>query len=96
MQLCPAIFPHLEPDAKLGIGDTYLGEGSAEGFVLASVSSLLTIAAARLINDQLSDGLFRLQFLDTTSLLAFVAASGLLGLLGAWIAVATLPRKWLL
>lgn len=68
----------------------------AEGFVLASVSSLLTVAAARLINDQLSDGLFRLQFLDTTSLLAFVAASGLLGLLGAWIAVATLPRKWLL
>ncbi|HEU4333080.1 MAG TPA: ABC transporter permease [Candidatus Eisenbacteria bacterium] len=68
----------------------------AEGFVLASISSLITIAAARLIHDQLSDGLFRLQFLDSTSLLAFVAASGLLGLLGAWIAVATLPRKWLL
>lgn len=68
----------------------------AEGFVLASISSLLTIAAARLIHDQLADGLFRLQFLDSTSLLAFVAASGLLGLLGAWIAVATLPRKWLL
>ncbi|HSQ60765.1 MAG TPA: ABC transporter permease [Acidobacteriota bacterium] len=68
----------------------------AEGFVLASLSSVITIAAARLIHDQLADGLFRLQFLDSTSLLAFVAVSGLLGLLGAWIAVATLPRKWLL
>jgi cell division transport system permease protein len=68
----------------------------AEGFVLASVSSLLTIAAARLIHDALADGLFRLLFLPTPTLLAFVAISGLLGLLGSWIAVATLPRKWLL
>lgn len=67
-----------------------------EGFVLASLSSLITIASARLIHDQLADGLFRLQFLTTPSQLAFVAASGLLGLLGSWIAVATLPRKWLL
>jgi len=67
-----------------------------EGFVLASVSSVLTIAVARLIHDSLADGLFRLLFLPTPTLLAFVAASGLLGLLGSWIAVATLPRKWLL
>lgn len=67
-----------------------------EGFVLASASSLLTIAAARLIHDSLADGLFRLLFLPAPTLLAFVAVSGLLGLLGSWIAVATLPRKWLL
>jgi cell division transport system permease protein len=67
-----------------------------EGFVLASLSSVITIAAARLIHDQLADGLFRLLFLPTPSLLAFVGISGLLGLLGSWIAVATLPRKWLL
>jgi cell division transport system permease protein len=67
-----------------------------EGFVLASLSSVITIAAARLIHDQLADGLFRLHFLTTPSLLAFVGVSGLLGLLGSWIAVATLPRKWLL
>jgi hypothetical protein len=30
------------------------------------------------------------------NLFAFVAVSGLLGLVGSWIAVATLPRKWLL
>jgi cell division transport system permease protein len=67
-----------------------------EGFVLASISSLLTIASARLIHDQLADGLFHLQFLPMSSLLAFVGVSGILGLLGSWIAVATLPRKWLL
>jgi len=67
-----------------------------EGFVLASLSSVLTIAVARLIHDQLADGLFRLLFLPTPTLVAFVAVSGLLGLLGSWIAVATLPRKWLL
>ncbi len=67
-----------------------------EGFVLASISSLLTIAAALLIHDQLADGLFRLLLLPTQSLFAFVGISGLLGLLGSWIAVATLPRKWLL
>lgn len=67
-----------------------------EGFVLASVSSIITIAVARLIHDSLADGLFRLLFLPAPTLLAFVAVSGLLGLLGSWIAVATLPRKWLL
>jgi hypothetical protein len=44
----------------------------------------------------LADGLFHLQFLPMSSLLAFVGVSGILGLLGSWIAVATLPRKWLL
>lgn len=68
----------------------------AEGFLLASLSSLLTIGVARLINDSLADGLFRLQFLPVPTLALFVAVSGLLGLLGSWIAVATLPRKWLL
>ena len=29
----------LRADAKLGIGDTYLGEGSAESYVLALTSS---------------------------------------------------------
>jgi cell division transport system permease protein len=68
----------------------------AEGFLLASLSSLLTIGVARVINDSLADGLFRLQFLPVPTLALFVAVSGLLGLLGSWIAVATLPRKWLL
>jgi cell division transport system permease protein len=68
----------------------------AEGFVLAGVASLITIGAARALNDSLAEGLFRLQFLPPSTLLAFVAVSGLLGLLGSWIAVATLPRKWLL
>jgi cell division transport system permease protein len=67
-----------------------------EGFVLAAVSSLITIAVARLIHDTLEGGLFRLLFLPAPTLLAFVGVSGLLGLLGSWIAVATLPRKWLL
>ena len=67
-----------------------------EGFVLAAASSLLTIGLARALNDSLAEGLFRLQFLPVPALLAFVAVSGLLGLLGSWIAVATLPRKWLL
>jgi hypothetical protein len=40
--------------------------------------------------------MFRLTFLSTTDLLAFIGVSGLLGLLGSWIAVVTLPRKWLL
>lgn len=68
----------------------------AEGFLLASLSSLLTIGVARVINDSLADGLFRLQFLPLPTLALFVGVSGLLGLLGSWIAVATLPRKWLL
>ncbi len=67
-----------------------------EGFVLASLSSLLTIGVARVIHDSLSEGMFRLQFPSPEMLLAFVGVSGLLGLLGSWIAVATLPRKWLL
>jgi cell division transport system permease protein len=67
-----------------------------EGFVLAAVSSLLTIGVARVIHDSLSEGMFHLQFLSPPVLLVFVGASGLLGLLGSWIAVATLPRKWLL
>jgi len=68
----------------------------AEGFVLAALSSLLTIGVGRIIHDSLAEGLFHLQFLPSPALLAFVAVSGLLGLLGSWIAVATLPRKWLL
>lgn len=68
----------------------------AEGFVLAAVSSLLTLGLARAVNDSLAEGLFRLQFPPAPALLAFVAVSGLLGLLGSWIAVATLPKKWLL
>jgi len=67
-----------------------------EGFVLAAFSSLLTIGIARAVNDSLANGLFSLQFLPLPTLAAFVAVSGLLGLLGSWIAVATLPRKWLL
>ena len=67
-----------------------------EGFVLAALSAILTIGVARVIHDSLSEGTFHLQFLSSSTLLAFVAVSGLLGLLGSWIAVATLPRKWLL
>jgi len=67
-----------------------------EGFVLAALSSMLTVAAARALNDQLAEGVFRLQFLPPVALLCFVGISGLLGLIGSWIAVATLPRKWLL
>jgi cell division transport system permease protein len=67
-----------------------------EGFVLAALSSLLTIGLARLLNDSLAQGLFQLSFLQVPALIGFVAVSGLLGLLGSWIAVATLPRKWLL
>lgn len=68
----------------------------AEGFLLAALSSLITIGVARMINDSLADGLFRLQFLPLPTLALFIGVSGLLGLLGSWIAVATLPRKWLL
>lgn len=68
----------------------------AEGFLLAALSSVLTIGVARVVNDSLADGLFRLQFLPVPTLALFVGVSGLLGLLGSWIAVATLPRKWLL
>ncbi|MGE5174927.1 MAG: cell division protein FtsX [Hyphomicrobiales bacterium] len=68
----------------------------AEGFLLAALSSLFTIGVARMINDSLADGLFRLQFLPLPTLALFIGVSGLLGLLGSWIAVATLPRKWLL
>ncbi|HYJ32632.1 MAG TPA: permease-like cell division protein FtsX [Candidatus Binatia bacterium] len=67
-----------------------------EGFVLASIASLLTVLVARFLNDSLAEGLFRLQFLPTSTLALFVGVSGLLGLLGSWIAVVTLPRKWLL
>lgn len=67
-----------------------------EGFVLASLSSLLTVLVARFLNDSLAEGLFRLQFLPNSTLALFVGVSGLLGLLGSWIAVVTLPRKWLL
>jgi cell division transport system permease protein len=67
-----------------------------EGFVLASLSSLLTIVIAHFLNDSLAEGLFRLEFLPTSTLALFVGVSGLLGLLGSWIAVVTLPRKWLL
>jgi cell division transport system permease protein len=67
-----------------------------EGFVLAALSSVLTILVARFLNDSLAEGLFRLQFLPNSTLALFVGVSGLLGLLGSWIAVVTLPRKWLL
>jgi cell division transport system permease protein len=67
-----------------------------EGFVLAVFSSALTVAVARVIHDSLSGGVFHLQFLSVPSLLAFVGVSGLLGLAGSWIAVSTLPRRWLL
>jgi cell division transport system permease protein len=68
----------------------------AEGFVLATISSIITIFLARGIHDFLAEGLFHLPMPSTDILLAFAAAGGLLGLLGSWIAVATLPRKWLL
>ena len=67
-----------------------------EGFVLACLSSFLTILIAHFLNDSLAEGLFRLQFLPTSTLALFVGVSGMLGLLGSWIAVVTLPRKWLL
>ncbi|HXL15425.1 MAG TPA: ABC transporter permease [Methylomirabilota bacterium] len=68
----------------------------AEGFVLATISSGITILLARAIHDSLAEGLFHLPMPTTDVLLGFAAVSGLLGLLGSWIAVATLPRKWLL
>jgi len=67
-----------------------------EGFVLACLSSLLTVLIAHFLNDSLAEGLFRLQFLPTSTVAMFVGVSGMLGLLGSWIAVVTLPRKWLL
>ncbi len=68
----------------------------AEGFVLATLSSIVTILLARAIHDSLAEGLFHLPMPSTNVLLGFAAVGGLLGLLGSWIAVATLPRKWLL
>jgi cell division transport system permease protein len=68
----------------------------AEGFVLATISSGITILLARAIHDALAEGIFHLPMPSSDVLLGFAAASGLLGLLGSWIAVATLPRKWLL
>ena len=68
----------------------------AEGFVLATLSSIITILLARGIHDSLAEGLFHLPMPSTQVLLGFAGAGGLLGLLGSWIAVATLPRKWLL
>ncbi len=68
----------------------------AEGFVLATISSAITIVVARAIHDSLAEGLFHLPMPSSSILLGFVATSGVLGLLGSWIAVATLPRKWLL
>jgi cell division transport system permease protein len=68
----------------------------AEGFVLATLSSVITILLARAIHDSLAEGLFHLPMPSNQILLGFAAAAGLLGLLGSWIAVATLPRKWLL
>jgi cell division transport system permease protein len=68
----------------------------AEGFVLATIASTITILLARAIHDSLSEGLFHLPMPSTDILLGFAATGGLLGLLGSWIAVATLPRKWLL
>ena len=67
-----------------------------EGFVLAFVSSLLTILATVFISDGLAGGMFELAPLPSVTLLGFAGVSGLLGLLGSWIAVATLPRRWLL
>jgi cell division transport system permease protein len=68
----------------------------AEGFVLATISSAVTILLARGIHDSLAEGLFHLPMPSMNVLLGFAGVAGLLGLLGSWIAVATLPRKWLL
>jgi cell division transport system permease protein len=68
----------------------------AEGFVLATISSVVTILLARGIHDSLAEGLFHLPMPSMNVLLGFAGVAGLLGLLGSWIAVATLPRKWLL
>jgi len=68
----------------------------AEGFVLAALSSVLTIGLAEALNRSFASDLFHLQSPPTTTLLAFVGVSGLLGLVGSGIALATLPRKWLL
>lgn len=68
----------------------------AEGFVLAFLSSVLTILAAGFIRDALAGGMFELAPLPAETLLGFAVVSGLLGLLGSWIAVVTLPRRWLL
>ncbi len=67
-----------------------------EGFVLSLLSSVITIFLARLIHDSLAGGMFELSFLPSDTLAWFALVSGLLGLLGSWIAVATLPRRWLL
>lgn len=67
-----------------------------EGFALAFLSSLLTIYVARVVHDTVAGGLFELPFLSVRTLAGFAGVSGLLGLLGSWIAVATLPRRWLL
>lgn len=67
-----------------------------EGFLLALFSSGITIFIARLVHDTLSGGMFEMAFLPVTTLLGFAGVSGLLGLLGSWIAVATLPKRWLL
>lgn len=68
----------------------------AEGFALAFLSSLLTILAAGFLRDSLAGGMFELTSLPPGTLLGFAGVSGLLGLLGSWIALATLPRRWLL
>lgn len=68
----------------------------AEGFVLATISSVVTILLARGIHDYMAEGLFHLPMPGMNVLLGFAGVAGLLGLLGSWIAVATLPRKWLL
>ncbi len=68
----------------------------AEGFVLATISSVITIISARAIHDYLAEGLFHLPMPSNETLLGFAATAGLLGLLGSWIALATMPRKWLL
>jgi cell division transport system permease protein len=68
----------------------------AEGFVLATISSVVTIFLARGIHDSLAEGLFHLPMPSMNVLLGFTGVAGLLGLIGSWIAVATLPRKWLL
>jgi len=67
-----------------------------EGFVLAFISSLVTVFIARLLHDSLAGGMFEMTFLPPATLAEFAGVSGLLGLLGSWIAVATLPKRWLL